>query len=252
MELVHPERTALVDRTNLEKNLEGGSSVPTPVHPELHAEPAKIQGGTTEQVPSLEPNDSVVIFHPESSEVITVDGTDQKDGRKRDRERRRPSGRDRDRRDDRTRDRTRDRDRDRDRGGLRRGIGNWDKASGNRVSRRDRDREKNGDSSNNASRRENWAEFQRRQKTRQTETRSIKRTKDPDRDTSYDYIVPQNYLYDDRSNQEYETSKKRSNRLNRNSPDNWKHDKYDPNEQANLPEDGDSSFDRWALADYIK
>jgi len=210
-----------------------------------------MQGGT-EQIPSLEPSDSVVIFHPESSEVITVDGTDQKDGRKRDRERRRPSGRDRDRRD--RDDRTRDRDRDRDRGGARRGLGNWDKSSGKGTSRRGdgRDREKNGDSI----RRENWAEFQRRQKTRQTESRNTKRSKDPNRDTTYDYVVPQNYLYDDRSVQEYESAKKRkgSNRIgvNRNSPDSWKHDKYDPNEQANLPEDGDSSFDRWALADYIK
>jgi len=238
MEHTHPDRTALIERVNLDKSLEGGVSNTVPAT-DVHAEPAKTQGGTIEQIPSLEQSDSVVIFHPESSEVITVDGTDQKDERKRDRERRRPSGRDRDR-DDRSRDRVRDR-------GPRRE--NWDKSSGSRTSRRDRDRGKYGDS--NASRRENWDEFQKRQRIRQVENKNFKRPKDPNRDTSLDYIVPQNYLYDDRSMQDYETTKKRNTRIggggNRNSsPDHWRHDRYDPNER---PEEGDPSVDRWALAD---
>jgi len=59
-------------------------------------------------------------------------------------------------------------------------------------------------------------------------------------------------LYDDRSHTEYETTK-RSKGKNRDgggedeTSDSWKHDKFDPNEPANIPEEGDETFDRWVL-----
>jgi len=76
--------------------------------------------------------------------------------------------------------------------------------------------------------------------------------RDTNRDTSFDYVIPQNFLYDERSYSDYESSKKRNKQKSRDvggdeSPDAWQHDKFDPTEPANIPEEGDENFDRWVL-----